>query len=298
MLVIEKEAEAMLFDELKRIRYEANGIRFIHYSFSQLADGDKGMVQELLTTDLINNVLDNPFAKVYVCEDSDIIVLGSNLSTKIFDKLTLELFNLLKLKDMRNISKLYDVDNSWPYLYKLVRDKYVLLERKALEEKQKQELERMVNNRQAILAGKAIDADLVATISERRKRRAEINIMIVEDDGFSRKLIRNILNKEYSVIDVEDGKDAISSYTIISPDIVFLDIDLPDVSGHEILETILKLDKEAFVVMLSGNSDQGNVMRAIKNGAKGFVTKPFIKDRLFNYIEDAPSVKAKKHVKA
>jgi len=121
-----------------------------------------------------------------------------------------------------------------------------------------------------------------------------VNILIVEDDGFSRKLIRNILNKEYEVIDVEDGKDALQSYALISPDVTFLDIDLPDVSGHEILTTILKIDPEAYIVMLSGNSDQDNVIRAIKAGAKGFVTKPFQKDRLFKYISDCASVVGKK----
>ena len=79
---------------------------------------------------------------------------------------------------------------------------------------------------------------------------------------------------------------------------IFLDIDLPDVNGHEVLSSILKIDANAHIIMLSGNSDQENVVNAIKAGAKGFVAKPFLKDRLYKYIDECPMIMHKKEKEA
>ena len=280
MIVIEKDAEVKLLDDLKTIRYESSGYRFIHYAFSQLPEKEKSVAQELLTAEIINDVLENPDAKIFICEDSDVIIVGPNIFTKTYDKLNQVIYQLLQFPKLHEILKLYDVDNSWPTLYKIVKDKCANIESKNIAEQAAQKQKAQDEMKETILRSDNLSQDLIKTIKERRARRSSINVMIVEDDGFSRKLVRNILNKTYEVIDVEDGKDALNSYVIISPDIIFLDIDLPDINGHEILQKLLKIDSEAYVVMLSGNSDQDNVIRAIKSGAKGFVTKPFLKDRL------------------
>ena len=293
MIVIEKEAELKLLDELKRIRHEPNGYRFIHYSFSQMKEEERGLVQELLTLKIIADIIENPHAKVFVCEDMDVIIIGQNIFTRTFDELTIEIYNLCQITIIREFSKFYDVDNSWPRLYNLAKNKYQpILDRKR-SETEFEAIQRKTLEKQTVLSASHVDKKLIASIAERRLRRSEINILIVEDDAFSRKLIRNVLNKQYHVIDVEDGKDAVETYILISPDIIFLDIDLPDINGHEILESILKIDPSAYIVMLSGNSDQDNVIRAIKEGAKGFVTKPFVKDRLYKYISECPTVQKK-----
>lgn len=293
MIVIEKNAEVKLLDELKNVRYQTAGVRIIHYSFSSLGEKEKSVVQELLTTELINSVLDNSEAKLYICEDSDVIIVGQNIFTKSYDKLNQAIYHLLNLTNLLDIAKMYDVDNSWAQVYKLIKDKCEIIEKRNLQKTEEEKKLTQEVEKEQILTAKNIDPELIKSISERRKRRTAINVLTVEDDAFSRKLIRNILNKQYDVIDVEDGKDALSTYAIISPDVTFLDIDLPDVNGHDLLKTLLRIDPEAYIVMLSGNSDQDNVIRAIKAGAKGFVTKPFLKERLFKYIEDAPTVSRK-----
>jgi two-component system chemotaxis response regulator CheY len=251
------------------------------------------MVQELITIKLIADIIDNPNAKVFVCEDSDVVIIGTNIYTKVFDALTMEIYKLCQIANIREFASLHDVDNSWPLLYKIAKDKYnPIVDNKHAAEKQEQDLQKNMN-KEICLSGKNIDPNLLRTISDRRQRRNSTNILIVEDDAFSRKLIRNVLSKEYGVVDVEDGQDALQSYALIAPDVTFLDIDLPDFNGHEILQAILRLDPNAYVIMLSGNSDQDNVIRAIKEGAKGFVAKPFLKDRLYKYINECPSILAK-----
>ncbi len=88
---------------------------------------------------------------------------------------------------------------------------------------------------------------------------------------------------------------ALDKYTNIAPDILFLDINLPDVTGHELLEKILILDPDAYVIMLSGNCDRDNITQAISKGAKGFIAKPFTKDKLFQYIDRCPTIALKQH---
>lgn len=293
MIVIEKDAELKLLDALKQLRENADGYRFIHYRFSKLEEKDKSVVQELLTIKLIAEVIDNPDAKVFVCEDSDVMILGANIYTRNFDALTYEIYKTCQIQNIREFTSMYDLDNSWPLLYKIAKDKYQpILDAKELEKNSQIEQQKTVS-KEVCLSGKNLDQQLVKTISQRRQKRNDTNILIVEDDAFSRKLIRNVLSKEFGVVDVEDGQDALQSYALISPDVTFLDIDLPDFNGHEILKALLAIDPEAYVVMLSGNSDQDNVIRAIKAGAKGFVAKPFLKDRLYKYINECPSIVTK-----
>lgn len=293
MIVIEKDAELILLDTLKQLRSAPEGFRLVHYRLSQMKERDRSIVQELITIKLISDILDNPNAKLFICQDSDIIIIGENIYTRTYDALTYEIYKLCQIREIRDFTSLYDVNNSWPQLYKIAKDKYEPILQTAMAQKEHEIVQHKTAEKEICLSGKNIDPNILKTISERRQRRHETNILLVEDDAFSRKLIRNVLTKEHGVVDVEDGKDALQSYALISPDVTFLDIDLPDFNGHEVLQAILRLDPHAYVVMLSGNSDQDNVIRAIKAGAKGFVAKPFLKDRLYKYIHECPTIQTK-----
>ena len=101
------------------------------------------------------------------------------------------------------------------------------------------------------------------------------------------------MQKKYKVYATQDGQGAVLNYLNKAPDVVFLDIDLPDMSGHDVLSKIFALDPEAYIIMFSGNGDRGNVLKAIERGAKGFVGKPFSQDKLTHYIQKSPFVKIK-----
>jgi len=139
----------------------------------------------------------------------------------------------------------------------------------------------------------SINHDLIQSLQKRRSSRKSLEVMIVEDDPFSQKLVSNILNDHYSVHVTSDGYGALMSYVNFAPDVLFLDIGLPDIDGHEVLEKIFIIDPNAYVVMLSGNGDKENIMKAVTSGAKGFVGKPFTQEKLFQYIEKSPYVQEK-----
>ncbi len=102
-------------------------------------------------------------------------------------------------------------------------------------------------------------------------------ILIVDDAAFMRMSIRSILEKNgfQAVGEAENGMTAVSKYKELKPDIVTMDITMPDMSGLEALKLIMEHDPNAKVVMLSAMGQQEMVMEAIMAGAKSFIVKPF-----------------------
>ena len=118
----------------------------------------------------------------------------------------------------------------------------------------------------------------------------KIKVLIVEDNRFSSELVYEIIGRGYTRYVAKTGEDGVNLYTLHSPDIVFLDIDLPDISGLKILEKIKKINKDAYVVMLSADSNKHNVIDTNKMGAKGFVAKPFTGGKLIHFLEKCPTM--------
>lgn len=135
------------------------------------------------------------------------------------------------------------------------------------------------------------DKSKVKSIPLRRKRREEPIILFVEDDKFTTSYASNILNKEYDVVVARNGEEAIYHYIDCAPDIVFMDIHLPGLGGHDALKAIRKVDPEAYVVMLSIDTERQNVVNAGRFGASGFLKKPFTKNRLMFTTQRSPFIK-------
>lgn len=136
-----------------------------------------------------------------------------------------------------------------------------------------------------------IPAEVGKQISQQRGRRKETVILAVEDDPFYSRLIEKVFTNQARVVVTHHPDQVLEEYIISSPDIVLMDIGLPEVSGHQLLKTLLQIDPEAYVVMASGNSARDDVMGAISTGAKGFITKPFSREKLIRAVNQAPTVK-------
>ncbi len=127
-------------------------------------------------------------------------------------------------------------------------------------------------------------------VQERMSRQSDI-IMLVEDDLFCRNVVKNALSSKFKVIDIADGGKATQEYLSHSPDVLFLDIHLPNKNGITILKEILEVDPQAYIVMVSADAAKERVMQCMELGAKGFIAKPFNGERLFNYIRKCPSIR-------
>ena len=141
-----------------------------------------------------------------------------------------------------------------------------------------------------------LDADMVKSLKARRRNRKTQDILIVEDDRLSRGVIKKTLDLDYQIHFATDGASGVAEYVSKAPDVLFLDIGLPDMSGHDVLNKILEVDKNCYVVMLTGRKDEKNVLKALEIGAQGYVIKPFSRENLEKYIEKSPYIQEKQDV--
>lgn len=129
--------------------------------------------------------------------------------------------------------------------------------------------------------------------AERRRRNGNV-LLVAEDDMFQRSLAIKALEAHGAVTGLESGDTVVDTYLKLAPDVLFLDIHLPGKSGLDILSEILMFDKDAYIVMLSADSGKDNVLAAKSAGAKGFVAKPFTREKLEDVLWKCPTMAAKK----
>ncbi|MCR2805022.1 MULTISPECIES: response regulator [Paenibacillus] len=112
-------------------------------------------------------------------------------------------------------------------------------------------------------------------------------ILIVDDAAFMRMMIRDILSKNgYEVVgEAQDGAQAVEKYKELKPDLITMDITMPEMDGISALKEIKKLDGNAKVIMCSAMGQQAMVIDAIQAGAKDFIVKPFQADRVIEAIK-------------
>lgn len=106
-----------------------------------------------------------------------------------------------------------------------------------------------------------------------------LSYLIIDDVGTVREFLRQSLLHlgvtTDNIIEASTGESALEAFRTAIPDVVFLDIELPDLDGQYVLKQIKAIKSNAFVVMVSAHSTVDNVKEAISNGASGFIVKPF-----------------------
>ena len=116
-------------------------------------------------------------------------------------------------------------------------------------------------------------------------------ILIVDDAAFMRMMIKDILSKNgYEIVgEAADGAQAVQLYQDTQPDLVTMDITMPEMDGITALKEIKKVNPQAKVIMCSAMGQQAMVIDAIQAGAKDFIVKPFQADRVLEAISKALS---------
>jgi len=114
-------------------------------------------------------------------------------------------------------------------------------------------------------------------------------ILIVDDVAFVRKTLTQILtDAHYQVVgEASDGQEAIDLYAKLRPDLVTMDVVMPEMSGIEATRRIIKVDGEARIVIISAMGQENLVMEAINVGAKDYLLKPFSTQDVLKTIERA-----------
>ena len=116
-------------------------------------------------------------------------------------------------------------------------------------------------------------------------------VLVADDDLFVRKIIRAALQHLADIVEVGDGNDVLGFYEEYQPDVVFLDIHMPHASGLDLIEPVKALDANAYIIVVSADSSPENVKTALSKGSKGFLTKPFTKERILHLFNACPTIK-------
>ncbi len=111
-------------------------------------------------------------------------------------------------------------------------------------------------------------------------------ILVCDDAAFMRMMIKDILTKSgYEIAgEAENGKVAIEKYQETKPDLVLMDITMPEMSGVQALKEIRQIDPKAKIVMVSAMGQEAMVKEAIVSGAKSFIDKPYKEEQVIQTL--------------
>ncbi|MBI5331427.1 MAG: response regulator [Betaproteobacteria bacterium] len=118
---------------------------------------------------------------------------------------------------------------------------------------------------------------------------SKIRVLVVDDDNLMRQLLKAILNEEgYQVVgEARDGASALPLVDKLRPELVCLDVNMPGLSGVEVLKLIQERVPGTKVVMITGDSSMTTVREVVSYGALGYIIKPFNQARVASAIKAA-----------
>ena len=286
MIIVDEQTEEKFLHHLEEVRNET-GWRCIHLH-TALLDYEN---RRSKAVDFVNRISSGT-DYLYLNDGGDVFLLGRDYAVRDVRRAASWLNDEVRNSVIDPAADYYENGSDWNRLIYLADERVKVLRRRAeailLEHKKRQQEE----EKQATLHV-PVDPALLSSVGDRRSKHQRPIILVVEDEPFSARLVEGALTTKSAngVVLAHDGRSAILSYARHAPHVVFLDIELPDVSGHDILKRLLQIDPSAYIVMLSGNCDKDHVLRAMQAGAQGFVGKPFTRDKLNQYIDRCAGVK-------
>lgn len=284
MILVDQMAEVKLVERLEALRTEPTTTRALRL---MLGDAMNSSLREMITI-AVRATITSDDTQVYFIDEGNVFLFTTPFDAREVRACVLSLVDHLKRPAGEDWVQFLEFPlhiNPMLVLLEGILEKQHAAEEAARHREQRLAAER---RRAAILEMQSLPS--VSDIGALRAARSEVALMIIEDDMFTRRLVETTLQKKYTLTGLGEATHALETYARVAPDLLFLDINLPDVTGHELLERIIALDPEAYVIMLSGNADKENVTQAIAKGAKGFIAKPFTRDKLVQYIDRCPSI--------
>ncbi len=298
MIVIDEHADNALIKHLEKIRSSEEATRCIHFKLADYVtkhskagnvDAVVAQAKSVIMSALQRHLPDRAL-EIYICDDGDVIALAPLLPVKEAKMAMLEASGNIGVRADEEFVSFYELNSHISQLIIHLQEK-IDTHNKAREQQQKQREIALAERKRQNILSRNIPATLIANINERRLQHEIPAIMVIEDDAFSRRLVENVLHNQFAITALGTADTALETYAKLAPNLLFLDINLPSVTGIELLEKIIAFDPNAYVIMLSGNADKDNVITAMKLGAKGFVGKPFTKEKLLQYINRCPTIK-------
>lgn len=236
-----------------------------------------------------SNLLLHKLQEHYSIYDCDIVLCGNNailVISKTMDNDSLqELAGIIQLSQSHPLEiDIYDMFYEW-------RSVWEVLYRESQEIISLPQEIRIPYGQTSPFGDTSSFTEIFQLSASGRRLRESVHILVVEDDAFTRKAIVKLFKDNHTIIAAHNASEAVSNYLLHAPDIVFLDINLPDANGFDVLHEIIRHDKEAYVVMFSGHSYLDNITYALLQGANGFIAKPFRKEKIFHYVKTCAALR-------
>jgi len=287
--VIDSYAEADLYAHILALTAGAGASNEINEIFLQCRFFQIGYKPEI---DEIKEVVGTEFSSagitVYFCTDGDVIFNWSDEKKEIIDDLRVCIWSAFS-KHVKEYMKQDEFFAEYSFYDAMDSLKRECFRKQKKITKQSQKLSDSLANQHLITNFRRI----IKIIATQKYFRSKPHILIVEDQVFSQKILMRILDG-YQCHVASTCAEAILIYLEKYPDIVFLDIDLPDLSGHIFAKLLSKIDDDSYVVMVTSNNYQNDINKAVENKVKGFIAKPFKKQIILGVIEKYKKSKGKK----
>ncbi len=119
----------------------------------------------------------------------------------------------------------------------------------------------------------------------------KLNILIIEDNNIFHNILAEIL-PEHNILTAKTASDGLVSFRANKPDIVLLDIALPDGNGQDLLLRIREMNDKQYVVMMTASRLKEDILQAMQSGAQGYIIKPFSRDMIEGCIKEFFEYKA------
>ncbi len=293
MIIIDDTAEERLERALVKLTPNPGLARCIRFDSAAITSANPDLMQSAQQAMIVNTArehLAETDLQTFLCADGDVFMLATNLPGKAARLFMESVAVQCSATRVENVAAIYQLSQQMSALRFYVEAKLEKIRAAVAAAEEQSVTQKNKRTREAILNPDVKPQD-TENIAARRRQRTAPELMLIEDDSFSSRLVSNVLQRQFHLTILDDTYMALRTYVRLAPDILFLDIGLPNVTGHELLERILALDPDACVVMLSSSADRVNVMRAMEKGAKGFIAKPFTREKIMQYVERCPSIK-------
>lgn len=291
--ILDQNAEDILYatliaEEQKNLSSgdKVNNFQFIHCRFFHT-----GITPDEQDKENFIKALENANdGTIFICNDNDIIFkwnddlenneqFCANITKCIFEKYAAQIENIISIDEFFvSYDFTVDLDELKSECFKKMRK----------QTKQAKALAKYFSEDNLI----ATLGQTVQLTSMQRMMRAKPQFLIVEDQIFSQKMLTSILN-DYTCHIAESVGEALLTYIEKCPDVVLLDIDLPDLSGHTFAKLVNKIDSKAYIIMVSANQYQADINKAKENNVKGFIAKPYKKEAILKVVDKYLSTRKK-----
>ena len=290
MIVITKNAENSFIQEINKCLDKNIAQRCLYLRFSQLDIPQEEWFPYLIEP--IDTAANHEIPQAFLCQDHDIFILMPHWTKKSAYQILAYLQTKLgETPEINTMAEIFEIKIDAKKLITMAKRKIDSIQRQhekfKIQNAKRKNLEKIKDTLDAIDPGK------ISSLSARRMKKSVPQIMVAEDDALTRMLVKNVIESKYDIHISETGLDTITDYVDYTPDLLFLDIGLPDISGLNVLETLMQIDPEAYIIMFSGKKDENTILNTLKTGAFGFVAKPFTREKLYQYIQQSPTIQYK-----